>query len=132
MTQKKKKLNFNPRTHGECDGTIVARTEKEARISIHALTGSATWRGYWTPRRKAFQSTHSRGVRPATYDNLTKLVVFQSTHSRGVRLGRIEKSMSTRRISIHALTGSATNQFGKYAVHFKDFNPRTHGECDLP
>ena len=35
-------LNFNPRTHGECDvtNTIAVRDGKD--ISIHALTGSAT------------------------------------------------------------------------------------------
>ena len=101
-------LNFNPRTHGECDKAVVLT--KGVKVT--------------------FQSTHSRGVRLGRGDQMRKTKLFQSTHSRGVRRIEILGTLGGFNISIHALTGSAT-----FAKDFKnltedDFNPRTHGECD--
>ena len=127
----KQRLHFNPRTHGECDlrghsltlqvclfqsthsrgvrqlfTTEIAKRVDE--ISIHALTGSATWQVwatcpyeiYFNPRTHGecdvqakkktiititFQSTHSRGVRHGASAIRRYTFKFQSTHSRGVR-----------------------------------------------
>ena len=101
--------HFNPRTHGECD-TIT---------DINSISN----------------------------------LLFQSTHSRGVRHKKENSTIIIRNISIHALTGSATTKsqfrksksakfqsthsrgvrrrrFGFKTINQKDFNPRTHGECD--
>ena len=81
-------------------------------------------------RINRFQSTHSRGVRlpgiipplanlgfnPRTHEEcdisyratLDEESRFQSTHSRGVRLRSLKRMRSTRYVSIHALTRSAT------------------------
>ena len=57
---------FNPRTREECDQTRCSRCILLQQISIHALARSATskiiFKGMDKPK---FQSTHSRGVRPA-------------------------------------------------------------------
>ena len=128
------------------------------------------------PRQKpgGFQSTHSRGVRQFEFEFCPKCGRFQSTHSRGVRLhnpittavsviyfnprtheecdfgqsvvlGRVKISIHalTRsatirsgcnrtgwRISIHALTRSATELLSAMRKNIGDFNPRTHEECD--
>ena len=101
--------DFNPRTHEECD--------------------PGTW---WSINAYGrFQSTHSRGVRPGLQQAIHASVVFQSTHSRGVRLGvGIGVLQADDPISIHALTRSATRT--DYAVGYmtRNFNPRTHEECD--
>ena len=55
-----------------------------------------------------FQSTHSRGVRLLHHHHLTCKDIFQSTHSRGVRLQANSGEFYVFKISIHALTGSAT------------------------
>ena len=55
-----------------------------------------------------FQSTHSHGVRRSIASGVIGGLMFQSTHSHGVR--HIEGSIyrNTSRVSIHALTWSAT------------------------
>ena len=79
-----------------------------AEISIHALTRSATPSLLFLMCASVgFQSTHSRGVRPTPAFVSASLIVFQSTHSRGVRLAESENDADG-----------------------KDFNPRTHEECD--
>ncbi len=81
-------------------------------------------------KRTLFQSTHSRGVRqpprrmirwtvgfnPRTHEECDlgwaiggyNISRFQSTHSRGVRLSRRSPRRCISRVSIHALTRSAT------------------------
>ena len=84
--------------------------KKQFDISIHALTGSATFPLYldldcvlnFNPRTHG-ECDHS------VYTDKRWSVVFQSTHSRGVRPQII-------------------NPTGSLASYF---NPRTHGECDL-
>ena len=58
------------------------------------------------------------------------LAAFQSTHSRGVRLLGTAMLSRHRNISIHALTRSATGVFVSSLVNHRNFNPRTHEECD--
>ena len=80
--------SFNPRTHEECDLLVAHMYANIKRVSIHALTRSATFygslryalltvsihaltRSATVPQAGAapnveFQSTHSRGVRPST------------------------------------------------------------------
>ena len=77
-------------------------------ISIHALTRSAT--------RVRLQHMH--------------LTVFQSTHSRGVRPSFFYRYLASIIISIHALTRSATDRYTVQSSRAKNFNPRTHEECD--
>ena len=126
--------DFNPRTHAGCDAGRACRSEPALWISIHAPTRGATQIriNYWiakggisihAPTRGAtgaealvysmeeiFQSTHPRGVRPAS-DGIhqSSNCIFQSTHPRGVR-----------RLDMYA------NFFER-----QDFNPRTHAGCDL-
>ena len=77
-------------------------------ISTHALTWSATLLSYALTPTNEFQLTHSRGVRRISIPDDFFPVKFQLTHSRGVRLG-------------------------EYAVMWnkRNFNSRTHVECDL-
>ena len=145
--------HFNPRTHKECDinlqDTLLhliyfnPRTHKECDKWLFSKLAS----------RPAFQSTHSQGVRPTATATFTCLGSFQSTHSQGVRrlhsswMGRYFKYFNPRthkecdmwlflvnllvfRISIHALTRSATAGASVEVVDQNDFNPRTHKECD--
>ena len=77
---------FNPRTHEECD--IFA--------SNRFLDGCK------------FQSTHSRGVRLPRGNTWQRRLWFQSTHSRGVRRAIEIFPILIFRVSIHALTRSAT------------------------
>ena len=79
-------LNFNSRTHVECDCAAVAR------------------------RNVPMQ--------------------FQLTHSRGVRHHTKRKRRNTEHISTHALTWSATSNKGAKINKHKNFNSRTHVECD--
>ena len=119
---------FNPRTHEECDiaqstmetisfqfqsthsrgvRPLVKNQDPRAKVSIHALTRSATFGEIdWTVPC-GFQSTHSRGVRLWGIVLAVPFVLFQSTHSRGVR-------------RYHPMLLSPVSCF----------NPRTHEECD--
>ena len=145
-------LNFNPRTHEECDKSepfkfddsrisIHALTRsatdqqrvhsKRSSISIHALTRSAT--SHWQARCLLVSHFNPRtheecdGVK-LTIDEMAYL--FQSTHSRGVRLNQSVHQDRTATISIHALTRSATTKRSQTKQQRSDFNPRTHEECD--
>ena len=103
---------FNPRTHKECDMWLFLVNLLVFRISIHALTRSATAgasvevvdQNDFNPRthkecdgqgidpanfKDSFQSTHSQGVRRHFGINRTLHTWFQSTHSQGVRLHKI-------------------------------------------
>ena len=100
------------------------------KVSIHALTRSATLLSICRFLMSMFQSTHSRGVRHQVWSSTSRSRWFQSTHSRGVRLEglsvieNLRKFQSThsrgvrrkiplsialfQTVSIHALTRSAT------------------------
>ncbi|KFM93543.1 hypothetical protein DJ90_4789 [Paenibacillus macerans] len=78
-------MSFNPRTHMECDKYIKQDAES-CWLSIHALTWSATLKGFADPETgETFQSTHSHGVRQGKDGNEDIRACFQSTHSHGVR-----------------------------------------------
>ena len=102
--------HFNPRTREGCDKASKIHTKplksfqsthsRGVRrnptwedvttkvISIHALTGSATYRQkLFGPWGHQFQSTHSQGVRLGLIWNKISFDRFQSTHPRRVRLG---------------------------------------------
>ena len=85
------------------------KRHSRVKISIHALTGSATY--YETPHlldSPLFQSTHSRGVRHRTYIAVPRDIYFNPrTHGEcdGALQAENQKAIG---ISIHALTGSAT------------------------
>ena len=78
-------------------------------ISTHALTWSAT---------------------TVLFRRWTK-VKFQLTHSRGVRLEARLCPRNALEISTHALTWSATAHLLEKGHAKRDFNSRTHVECDL-
>ena len=78
---------FNPRTRVGCDKSRFSAT----RTSM------------------MFQSTHPRGVRPASRaSSMGTLPVFQSTHPRGVRHVPQKTVVCVRRVSIHAPAWGAT------------------------
>ena len=101
-------VNFNSRTHVECDNFQIPQ-EPMPQISTHALTWSATVIRMFLPRCRTFQLTHSRGVRPFC------LMLY---------LQQIQ-------ISTHALTWSATIATAPPGAPKRDFNSRTHVECDV-
>jgi len=78
----------------------------------------------------SFQSTHSQGVRPIFPTRFLKNFLFQSTHSQGVRPNFPINAVPSAKISIHALTRSATFFMGHNKSKYYNFNPRTHKECD--
>ena len=123
-------LDFNPRTHEECDADNGPAIPKTQAISIHALTRSATHRRSRIPRKRLI-SIHAL-TRSATKITGTKVnyTIFQSTHSRGVRRGADHRVLQRIAISIHALTRSATVLTFKLKPYKRNFNPRTHEECD--
>ena len=57
-------------------------------------------------------------------------VLFQSTHSQRVRPLCSPQRCRCDFISIHALTKSATAASIRDSIHYLNFNPRTHKECD--
>ena len=77
-----------------------------------------------------FQSTHSRGVRHLAHA-LTVTPLAISIHA--LTRSATNKQCEYRRvifISIHALTRSATVILKQNAPEQRNFNPRTHEECD--
>ena len=101
-------LDFNPRTHKECDWRISSGPYRPP---------------YFNPR------THKE-CDLARVSHLLGTDLFQSTHSQGVRRKPTNTRLSKLKISIHALTRSATDRqrADQSADHY--FNPRTHKECD--
>ena len=105
--------------------------EYKTIISIHALTGSATYiMTIFSGSTSLFQSTHPRGVRLRTCLERSNLKRFQSTHPRGVRPDVYEDFEEFLDISIHAPARGATYAWNEWARRGRNFNPRTHGECD--
>ena len=99
---------FNPRTREGCD---VPTTDLQRGDIL-------------------FQSTHPRGVRRLTDSCLMTRLSFQSTHPRGVRPDVYEDFEEFLDISIHAPARGATYAWNEWARRGRNFNPRTHGECD--
>ncbi len=144
--------DFNSRTHVECDVTgafqrpghqgfqlthsrgvrlgAMAIDILALGISTHALTWSATIPGY-SPARFLYISTHAL-TWSATEENLITLLIIKiSTHA----LTWSATISSTviiipHFISTHALTWSATRGLTKRELCEKNFNSRTHVECD--
>ena len=77
-------------------------------VSIHALTRSATVPSFCRRNNSPFQSTHSRGVRPCC-----SVTAF----SRSCFNPRTHEECDTAMVM--------------HAEHIPSFNPRTHQECDL-
>ena len=100
---------FNPRTHEECD---------KPRPDLD--------------RGSKFQSTHSRGVRhpvPSLSRHYPRS--FNPRTHEECDLKFLSRSDQCIRVSIHALTRSATQIDSCHFLHVFCFNPRTHEECDL-
>ena len=100
--------NFNSRTHVECDYDCIDCHVEYYNISTHALTWSATRRVCCNVEQTKFQLTHSRGVRPGLIDVCPGCKNFNSrTH---VECDEICLANRARKaISTHALTWSATS-----------------------
>ena len=97
-------MDFNPRTHEECDYKSDINNMIEEQFQSTHSRGVRRCPYQFALGRYQFQSTHSRGVRqPAP-----KPAPFQSTHSRGVRQKWQILLEKLKEISIHALTRSAT------------------------
>ena len=99
---------FNPRTHVECDaeGQFNQTGGRHFNPRTHVECDE-----YWHKQnlnQPLFQSTHSRRVRPLWDALMLTWMIFQSTHSRRVRLEVPIGKPIRIRISIHALTQSAT------------------------
>ena len=76
---------FNPRTRVGCD-CFGSGKGLWISVSIHAPAWGATLPHMRIPARRAFQSTHPRGVRHIpTCTSRASNSGFQSTHPRGVR-----------------------------------------------
>ena len=83
-------------------------------------------------------SSRSSGFNPRTHEECDHLcgfavisdIRFQSTHSRRVRQASQASELIEMRVSIHALTKSATSVLYYWHRHKRCFNPRTHEECD--
>ena len=77
---------FNPRTRVGCDAQIMQHDFWQ-RVSIHAPAWGATkhFQIRYARSRRAFQSTHPRGVRQTGGSTGQSEKLFQSTHPRGVR-----------------------------------------------
>ena len=99
---------FNPRTHAGCDIVAQSKNQLNKQVSIHAPTRGATFFVFYAVFCPEFQSTHPRGVRPASPSAVGTWWPFQSTHPRGVRPRAARPCPSVSR-----------------------FNPRTHAGCDL-
>jgi len=101
---------FNPRTHAECDVDPGDAPFKDGCFNprTHAECDCFSFKygvnGWW------FQSTHSRRVRQSNSDVTSGVLLFQSTHSRRVRHQMHYHRTAVPRVSIHALTQSATHQ----------------------
>ncbi len=122
-------------------------------ISIHAPMKSATKKFQKLNFKRVFQSTHPWRVRPIRQRRRLNYKPFQSTHPWRVRLPAgigvgIEKNISIHapmksatygnnetknllHISIHAPMKSATILFFLFLSVLRNFNPRTHEECDM-
>ena len=84
--------HFNPRTHKECDINLQDTL-------LHLI--------YFNPR------THKE-CDELLYIPILKRLEFQSMHSQGVRQVAFLKTRQPPRISIHALTRSATDRHGHF------------------
>ena len=98
---------FNPRTHEECDPSLLRLVQQSISVSIHALTRSATCFGFVTWNVNVVSIHALTRSATSTLDDPGNYVRFQSTHSRGVRLEIVLQP-----------------------IYIASFNPRTHEECD--
>ncbi len=99
--------NFNSRTHVECDYDCIDCHVEYYNISTHALTWSATRRVCCNVEQTKFQLTHSRGVRPGLIDVCPGCKNFNS------------------RTHVECDLGYITSK-----DLLDNFNSRTHVECD--
>ena len=145
-------INFNSRTHVECDkrrcGAMCRQDHFNSRTHVECDCECIQFQ-FWN---NSFQLTHSRGVRLCIFSVDDRLFQFQLTHSRGVRQDRLNDHSRRLDISTHALTWSATcsQRRGRILCRFQlthsrgvrpliqqmhifvqDFNSRTHVECDF-
>ena len=77
-------------------------------------------------RKREFQSTHPRGVRPEIRNFVLGFISFQSTHPRGVRRWNFFTVFLDFQISIHAPTWGATpyEGFDRESEEFQSTHPR--------
>ena len=100
------------------------------KISIHALTWSATNIKRNGDDRMAFQSTHSHGVRLPVIPIWLPLRKFQSTHSHGVR--RIFTLATVNLLQFQSTHSHGVRLISNSKWNYRNyFNPRTHMECDI-
>src|SRR5690625_119167 len=101
-------LNFNPRTHKECDHLLMRLFPSTYCVSIHALTRSATERALNKAGAKNI-SIHAL-TRSATPTHNSLLLVHLHFNP------RTHKECDGKRLA--------------KVIRKTNFNPRTHKECD--
>ena len=99
-------------------------------ISTHALTWSATPRDSWRDMAAKFQLTHSRGVRRGHFFHRHLPAGFQLTHSRGVRHFQCRISCRKNGFQLTHSRGVRLPAPATGTAVFRNFNSRTHVECD--
>ena len=122
-------LDFNSRTHVECDRRRTRRTGCPT-ISTHALTWSAT-QSVFNSASLSFDfnsRTHVECDVLGTIFKSDKLNFNSRTHVE-CDFSQMTKFLK-HPISTHALTWSATTGKNPKTKKEKDFNSRTHVECD--
>ena len=124
-------LDFNSRTHVECDSRFFCVSPCLFQFQLTHSRGVRQIMFNVSDRTLAFQLTHSRGVRHHQCNGQLLFDEFQLTHSRGVRLHLAVNVGCILAISTHALTWSATGMHVRQLEQLPDFNSRTHVECDL-
>ena len=78
-------IDFNPRTHEECDAATFREGLQDSLFQSTHSRGVRLFLSAIRASESIFQSTHSRGVRLAQDNTSSYPCEFQSTHSRGVR-----------------------------------------------
>ena len=130
--RRRRRSDFNPRTHEGCDVEQPAHVERRRVISIHApMKGATGTTSTILPAITAFQSTHPWRVRLFMLYLLVAKLIFQSTHPWRVRHGCFRR-LRGRESYFNPRTHEGCDP-GFDARHGRGFyfNPRTHEGCDV-
>ena len=121
---------FNPRTREACDLINMSTPYRRRRFqSTHARSVRPFSFGV-NSTDNLFQSTHARSVRPSRFNISHFEFQFQSTHARSVR--RMKCRNCTRYLRFNPRTREACDVLCLFFLfRVISFNPRTREACDL-
>ena len=122
-------VDFNPRTHVGCDGSLKAVSVGFLPFQSTHPRGVRQSKDSANGRLRRFQSTHPRGVRHSSRPASLRRPAFQSTHPRGVRPNSKGRYHNAGNFNPRTHVGCDTAQTLQTDA-WKDFNPRTHVGCD--